>query len=48
MRRPRTKRAGREYAVTAHRTQGTTVDVGHVVVPSDTSMTRETNYVAMT
>ncbi|MGP7961320.1 ATP-dependent DNA helicase [Sanguibacter sp. A247] len=36
------------YAITAHRAQGTTVDVGHVVVPSDTSMTRETYYVAMT
>ncbi|MGP7961318.1 hypothetical protein ACTVCO_11015 [Sanguibacter sp. A247] len=36
------------YAITAHRAQGTTVDIGHVVVPSDTSMTRETYYVAIT
>ncbi len=42
------KHAELGYAITAHRAQGTTVDVGHVVVPSDTSMSRETYYVAMT
>lgn len=36
------------YAITAHRAQGTTVDVGHVAIPSDSTMTRELLYVAMT
>ncbi|MFB7251185.1 MobF family relaxase [Microbacterium sp. NPDC056234] len=35
------------YAVTSHRAQGSTVDTGHVVVPSS-QMTREAFYVAMT
>ena len=35
------------YAITSHRAQGSTVDTGHVVVPSS-QMTREALYVAMT
>lgn len=35
------------YAVTAHRSQGSTVDTGHVIVQSP-QMTREALYVAMT
>lgn len=36
------------YAITAHRSQGTTVDTGHVVIPEDSDMNREMLYVAMT
>ncbi|NKX94274.1 relaxase domain-containing protein [Sanguibacter hominis ATCC BAA-789] len=36
------------YAITAHRAQGTTVDVGHVAIPSQNALTRELLYVAMT
>ncbi|WP_066466225.1 MobF family relaxase [Sanguibacter suarezii] len=36
------------YAITAHRAQGTTVDAGHVAIPSQNSLTRELLYVAMT
>lgn len=36
------------YAITAHRAQGTTVDAGHVAIPSQNTLTRELLYVAMT
>lgn len=36
------------YAMTAHRSQGTTVDTGHVALPAGASLNRETFYVAMT